>query len=266
MAFLGMNLPFGMSNASNPTINPNFPSKNQLDPKNPGADPNNQNQNNGKNEPNNDPNNNADPTKKTGEDSQLDSFVDIFKMPTDKDGNPQLPDDPLAQPLINVDAAKLKEAAGKMNFAAGINGELLQKAMSGQDPQAFMQVLNAVAQNGFFAAMQANANVVQTAFNKHTERFEAALPDRIRSTQISQTQAKHPALNHPAAAPMVAALKSQIATTNPHLSPDRVSEMAENYVIAMATDINNVNSKTNDKQKSAQKGETDWMGLLTSNG
>ena len=264
--FLGFKLPFGASNAGNPNLqpnNPNFPAKNQLQPKNPGADPSNQNHNNGNNEPNLDPNNNADPNKKTGEDSQLDSFKDIFTIPTDKDGNPQIQDDPLNQPLINVDPAKLKEAAGKMNFAAGINSELLQKAMSGQDPQAFMQVLSAVGQNTFFAAMQMNANVVQQAFTKHNERFDAALPGRIRDTQISQSQAKHPVLNHPAAAPMVAALKKSIAATNPTLSPERVADMAENYVIAMANDINTVNSKTNDNQKSKQAGENDWMGLLT---
>jgi hypothetical protein len=48
---------------------------------------------------------------------------------------------------------------------------------------------------------------------------------------------------------MVAALKSQIASTNPHLTPDRVAEMAENYVIAMAKDINNVNLAPTDKNK-----------------
>jgi hypothetical protein len=257
--FLGFNLPFGASNVNNPTAkpaNPNFPASSQLDPKNTGADPKNV-QADPNSDPSKDPANNADPNK-GAQGSQLDSFTDFFKVPTDDKGQPISHTNPLAEPLLAVDPAKLKAAAAKMNFAAGIDPEVLKNAMSGQDPQAFMTVLNTVAQNGFAAAMQANAGVVETAFSKHTQRFEAALPERIRSTQISQTQTKHSALSHPAAAPMVAAMKAQIASTNPTLSPDRVAEMAENYFISLANDMNKVNDAANSANKKPAPGEVDW--------
>jgi len=208
-----------------------------------------------------DPNNNADPNK-GAQGSQLDNFKDIFKLPTDDKGQPLGNTDPLAQPIMQFDAAKLKEAASKMNFAQGIDAELLQKAMSGQDPQAFMQVLNTVAQTGFTSAISVTSKMAETAIATNNQRFEQALPDRIRTTQINQAQPKHPALAHPAAAPMVSALKMQIAQTNPHLPPDRVAEMAENYVIAMATDINTVNTQTETKTKNKNSSEPDWGALL----
>lgn len=275
-SFLGFNLPFGMSNVNPPQNgpqggnqgtpnNPNFPAKQQLDPKNTGADPANNNANNPTNDPtkNGDPANNADPNKGQ-QGSQLDSFKDIFKLPVDDKGNNVVPTDPMAGPLLSVNPEKLREAASKMNFSTGLTPELLAKAASGQDPQAFADVLNQVAQNGFLAAMQASAGVVETAFSRHSQRIDAALPERIRQTQLRQTATKHPALSHPAAQPMVDSLKFSIAQTNPTLSPDRVTEMAENYVIAMATDINNVNAR-NDPVRKKQEADDgmDWMAMLT---
>jgi hypothetical protein len=261
LANLGVKLPFGMSNIGNnapvqpQNNNPNFPSKNQLDPKNqpdpitgqPGT------------EANNDPANNADPQK--GQGSQLDNFKDLFKVQTDDKGNPQVPVDPLSGPLLTVDPQKLKEAASKLNFTGNIAPEQLQKAMSGQDPQAFMDVLNSVAQGAFLQAMQVNAGVVETAFQKHTSRIETALPDRIRNIQVRNAAPKHAALSHPAAAPMVEALKGQIARANPHLSPEKVAEHAENYFIAFASDVTAGNQQQSNGNKSGPQ-ETDWAALL----
>jgi hypothetical protein len=265
--FLGFSLPFGASNQSNPTAqpnNPNFPANKQLEPKNPDGSPRQQmQQQEGNNEPNNDPNNNPDPNK-GAQGSQLDAFSDLFKLPTDDKGNVVSHSNPMAEPLLKVDPAALKAAASKMNFAAGIDPEVLTKAMSGQDPQAFMAVLNTVAQNGFAAAMQANAGVVETAFSKHTSRFESVLPDRIRETQINQAAPKHPALSHPAAAPMVAAMKSQIAAKNPHLPPDRVADMAENYFLSFAGDISKHNETQSTANKKPAAGEVDWNAVLGS--
>lgn len=271
-SFLSNLLPFGMSNVSNPNPspdgnkpNPNFPANKQLDPKNPGADPSSNNNQNPQNDPtkNGDPANNADPTK-GAQGSQLDNFVDMFKLPVDDKGNTVQNVDPMAGPLLSVNPEKLREAAGKLNFSSNVAPELLAKAASGQDPQAFMDVLNQVAQNGFLAAMQANAGVVETAFSKHTQRIDAALPGRIRDTQIKQSVPKHKVLSHPAAAPMISSLKMSIAQTNPTLSPDRVTEMAENYVIAMATDINDTNQRDDpaNRKRETEAAGIDWMALL----
>lgn len=264
-ANLATKLPFGMSNVSNamatPTQqpNPNFPSKNQLDPKNN----NNQVPNNGDADPNGDPSNNADPTKGQGSGSQLDAFKDIFKLPTDDKGQPVQTADPFAEPLLKLDPKALSEAARKANFTSGIDAELLKTAMSGQDPQAFMSVLNTVAQNGFLGAVHSLSGVVESSIRKNNERFESALPERIRQTQINQAQPKHPALSHPAAAPMVGALKHQIAATNPHLPPEKVAEMAENYFLSFATDVNSHNQQQQQATKPKDPSEVDWSILGT---
>lgn len=259
LANMGIKLPFGMSNVSSntPDPNPNFPSKTQLEPKNNNSkvDANG----NPVADVNTDPNNNADPNKGT-QGSQLDNFKDIFTIPVDKDGKQIVATDPFATPITNLDPAKLKEAASQMNFAAGMNAESVAKAM--QDPAALLALINQVGQNAFAAALTANTGIVERSINENNSRFEAALPDRIRNTQIAQTASKHPALSHPAAAPMVAALKTQIANTNPHLTPEQVASKAEGYVIAMASDINNVNTQEEQQRTRSSSKEVDWTALL----
>lgn len=270
LANFAAKLPFGMSNISNPGVQAGGQQQQsgyqgantQLQPKNPDGSPQQQVQNqNGNNEPNSDPNANPDPNK-GAQGSQLDGFKDIFKLPVDDKGQPVQQPDPFAQPVLpNFDPAKLKEAASKMNFAAGITTEQLTQAM--QDPAKLLGLLNSVAQNGFTAALQATTGIVETSFQTNNQRFEQALPDRIRQTQIKQAQSKHPVLSHPAAAPMVAAMKSQIALTNPHLPPDRVAEMAENYFITFAGEINSTNQQQQLANKKPDPTQVDWNALLT---
>lgn len=216
----------------------------------------------GNNEPANNAVNNADPTKGT-QGSQLDSFKDIFNIPTDDSGKPAIPNtNPLADPIMSVDPQKLREAAGKMDFTRGLEPELLQKAMSGQDPQAFMQVLNSVAQNGFSTALAATATMQNQALSTYHSRLDSTLPSRVRDVQISQAAPKNPALAHPSAQPVLSAIRQTIAQANPHLSPEKVAEHAENYFTAMAADMQKATEAAQPQKKTP--GEVDWLATLSS--
>lgn len=232
----------------------------QLNPQNNNNPTTTANAGAGQNEPPNNSENNADPNKGV-QGSQLDNFKDIFKIPTDDKGQPTVPNtNPLADPIMSVDPQKLREAAGKMDFTRGLEPELLQKAMSGQDPQAFMQVLNSVAQNGFSTALAATATMQNQALNTYHTRLDGTLASRVRDVQISQAAPKNPALAHPSAQPVLSAIRQSVAQANPHLSPEKVAETAENYFVAMAADMQAANEKSQPQTKSA--GETDWMALL----
>lgn len=210
--------------------------------------------------------NNADPAKGKSQDSPLDTYAALFDTPKDDKGQPiAQPDDPLSTPVVSFDPAKLAEALKGKNLVGAIDPELMQKAMSGQDPQAFMQVLNQAATNSFQSSLAVSARLVEDAIKKHTANIEAALPDRIRNTQIRQGVAKNPTLSHPSVKPMVDALKMQIASRNPQLSPDQVQQYAENYWLEASKAIVGTdpatpqtgNSKTGNNQP-------DWNDLLLS--
>ncbi len=126
-----------------------------------------------------------------------------------------------------------------------------------------LQLMNTVAQNGFLGAVQSLTGVVEQAVSKNNQRMESVLPDRIRATQIKNAETKHPALSHPAAAPVVSMLKQQIAAKNPHLSPDKVVEHAESYFLNMSEAISGHNTQQVQANKPKDPSEVDWSILGT---
>lgn len=261
---------FGQSNKSvaspmTPTNGNGQPAMNtsqqQLDPKNNNNQPNPPGSEGkpGENGNNSDPNKGID-----GKGSHLDAFNDLFKVKVDDKGQPIQDTDPTSEPLLNIDPAKLTEAASKINFMAGISQEDMQKAMSGQDPEAFMKVMNSGIRNAFTAAVTTTTKAAESAIRTNQSRFDSTLDKRVRQVQMHNMQPKNPALNHPAAGPMVAAMKQQIADQNPNLSPEKVQEYAENYFVAFASDLNagNPDSGNNGKQKQVDPNARDWSNFL----
>lgn len=184
-----------------------------------------------------------DDANKGTQGSQLDSFKDLFTIPVNDKGEPiSPPADPLAAPIMNVDPAKLQDAVKSMNFTQGLTTEQVQQAM--QDPQAFLALINHTNRQTFQQALAVTSKMAEQAIQTNNQRFEQALPDRIRNVQIRQSSAKNPVLNHPAAAPVLEGIRMSIAQRNPTLSPDRVNDMAENYFMAMHEDMNAANAAT----------------------
>lgn len=166
----------------------------------------------------------------TGTGSPLDSFSDIFKM----EDNEQPAPDPMKEKLLNLDPAKLNEAVGKMNFAQNVPAELVQKALQG-DVQSFMTALNMVSQNAF--AMSANmvTGMMENAISKNNDRINQVLPERFRSFSLASEGPKNPALNHPAAKPMLDAMKAMIAAKNPGMAAGEIASKAEEYFTAFGS-------------------------------
>jgi hypothetical protein len=178
----------------------------------------------------NPPGTNADGTPKTTEPSSpLDAFADVFKI----DPNAKPKADPLSEKLLSLDPAKLAASVTKMDFSRSLNPELVQKALSG-DAASFSAALNQVTQSAFAASTQMVVNLMEQAFAKNNSRFDSVLGDRIRNANLAYTKPTNEALTHPAAQPVLAAMKAQIANQMPHLSPTDVASKAEEYFLAMA--------------------------------
>ena len=64
--------------------------------------------------------------------------------------------------------------------------------------------------------------------------MNSGLDSRIRNFQVKSQNTSNEALNHPAVAPMLNAVKMQIASSNPNLSADQVQQQAEQYFTQMA--------------------------------
>lgn len=164
--------------------------------------------------------------------SPLDAFADLWKTDPNKTPNPAS-QDPWAEPLFATDPAKIREAAGKMNFLEHVSPELMQKAMSGNDPQAFMQVINSVGQSTLAAALQIGTATTEHAGKQIGDRFNKALPGRFKDMQIEGAQPSDPRLQHPAVQPMLKFARNQVKQMYPDATPQEIQAKSEQYILAM---------------------------------
>lgn len=194
--------------------------------------------------------------------SPLDAFADLFKI----DDKNQPPVNPLSQKLMDFDIQKFGAAVSKMDFTRTLNPELVQKALGG-DATAFNQALNQAMQGNFAATMQMVVNVMEQAFNKNNGRFESVLGDRFKKFQLDFSRPENKALQHPAAQPVLKAMREHISSTNPGMSPDEISRKAEEYFLAMGDAMAAIKSEGENKDKNkggpgGGSGEPDWTSFL----
>lgn len=182
----------------------------------------------------------------------LASLKDLWQT----DPNIRAPADPFGTPLVNVDVAKLKEGVSKLDLSTGISQDLLQKAMSGTDPAAFMQVINMVGQNAVATSTQLTASTVEAATTRNNQRLQQVIPTQIKQAQMNSEQLENPILQHPAAAPFVSMTRQQVAAKNPNASPSEINRLTEQALVGFATAVSEA-PVIEQQQRQASQG-TDW--------
>lgn len=183
----------------------------------------------------------ANPQQMTGQVTQpaaggpvnpMDAYANLF---TPKAQDPKAPKQPtMADPILGtLDPVAFRQQVSTANFASNIPQEQMQKALSG-DVQAFSDVINSAAREAFTAAAQLSHGLIEQGVRTGAERLNSGLDSRIRNFQVKSQNTNNEALNHPAVAPMLNAVKMQIASSNPNLSADQVQQQAEQYFSQMA--------------------------------
>lgn len=164
----------------------------------------------------------------------LENFADLWKLP---EPDPKAPSNSLV-PNFNLDAAGMLAAARKVDFAQHIPAETITKALSG-DAQSFKDAMNTVAQLAFANATLANGEMVKNSFtNAEGILNNRVLPTALRQREVAATiTADNPIFSDPAAAPMLAGLKTQFETKYPQASPGEIAQMAGDYLDGLATRI-----------------------------
>lgn len=195
------------------------------------------------------------PAAEATPENPMDAFSKLWEAP--KEGDPKPANfDPSS--LFQVDPAKVQQAVSQMNFATAITPEIMQQiAAGGEDAtKAFMQAMNSVAQQSFAQSMIGSAKLVEQAMTKANDSLDARLKEGIRQQQISSSlRDSNPALSHPAAQPLVAALEAQFTQKYPTASPTEITKMAQDYLSKFAASVSP--AQPSPQQQQATK-ETDW--------
>lgn len=190
--------------------------------------------------------------------SQLDNFGNLWQ-PNDTTG--QEP-----QPLINVDPKSLAEAASKTNFVKMISPEQLKAISEGGEGamQAFAQAMNKVAQGVYAQSAFATTKIVEQAVAKAQERFTSEIPNHVKKLQVSESlRSENPALNHPAASPILGAIESQLTLKHPNASSAEITNMAKQYLEQFATAINKPKAQKQAEQDNKANAGMDWSTFLS---
>lgn len=171
---------------------------------------------------------------------------------------------PSLKPNWNIDPAKIREGASKMNFAGAVPTAVMDKAIAG-DKSAFAQAINLAAQAGFAKSAETTANLIQTALERQEEVFtNHVMPKLLREHNISNTiRADNPIFQNPAVAPVLAALEQQLTVKNPTSTPEDISRMAKEYLGGMAELVATANGQqivaaVDPTKATKSKRETDW--------
>ena len=186
--------------------------------------------------------------------SPLDKFSTVFTM-----------DDSKAQegPQFNIDPTKLVEQAKKTNFVSSVTPEILARIEAGgkDGVTAMMETVNNVAQGGYAQSTLVAAKLVEAALKEQQKHFENVVIPQVVKQASTQAQLSelNPALNHPAIAPVMAAVQDSLAKQHPTATPKELSAMAQDFVSAFANAVNPPKDAPANKGKGS---ETDWSAFL----
>lgn len=164
-------------------------------------------------------------------------------------------------PAFKLDDKVLNEVSGRLQFASGVNPELMQRAQGG-DVNALIEMMNVVAQNAYKAAISHGTALTDTHLNSRAEYEKKTLGSKVKEQLISSQLADVPNANHPVVKAELARIASMLAKQNPDASAEQIKTEAVRYLKEVQAAMN---PTTESQQTQKTAGEVDdWEAFLTS--
>lgn len=166
--------------------------------------------------------------------SPLDQFTDLWNTAPLTDAQKAA----ASNNVLAIDPQRIIAAAGKVDFAKVIKPEQLEAITKGgpEAAAAFVSAMNAVSQATYANSAIATTKIVEAALKQNQDKFDAALPGMLKKHNLSDSlRQENPALNHPAAAPILQALESQITIKYPNATSAEIKTMANSFLTSFAS-------------------------------
>lgn len=202
----------------------------------------------------------ADPTKvaadPTAQVSPLDTFSNLWEPKKPVEGAP-----PEFDPsnIFQLNQESMAQALAQVNFASGITEDHIAAITAGGEGavKALGEMLNNTARQTMGAATQASAKMIEKAMTSASGAMDGKINNQVRQNQIaSHLQETNPIVNHPAAAPMIQAMQTQLAAQFPKASPAEIAQKVQDYMGAFAAVATGKPQAEAEAAKAAQG--TDW--------
>lgn len=188
--------------------------------------------------------------------SPIDEFSSLWET-APIDPNAPKSDAPTSLTLNPEDVAK---AMGKADFSSAVTPENLTAITAGGEgaAEAFMQALNAVAQQSMTQAIMITNKLGEKNIEAALAKQALELPAQIRSqTNASHLKDANPLFSNPAIAPVAEQAKSQLELKYPNDTPAQITEKVQNYMVAMGEMF-----QPKAAADATPAGDTDWENFL----
>lgn len=203
----------------------------------------------------------ADPVKEAKDAGPLDGFEKVWEAPAKVEGAAE-PFDP--GNIFNLNQESMQKALASVDFAGSITEEQIAAIQGGgaEAVKVLGVMLNNTARQTMGAATQASAKMIETAMSGAQGALDGKISNQVRQQQVnSHLQDTNPLLSHPAAAPMVQALTSQLTQQFPKASPAEIGQKVQEYMNGMAELASGKPGAAEAAAKSAEG--TDWEQYYT---
>lgn len=175
----------------------------------------------------------------------VDIYASLF------DNNKQQQQD--APPTFNIDSEALNKVSSGLKFTEGLDQNLVQQALQG-DPQAFMQVLNAVGQNAYKTSLQHGGVLADKFIGARSEYDRKAVSGEVKQQLIS-SNFNVPNASHPVVKQELRRIADMMHKQNPDASPQEIAQAAQEYFTNLSQAISQPQQSA---QAKAEEAEVDW--------
>ena len=191
----------------------------------------------------------------------MDTFKDLWAPAVKVEGDEE---DFNPSEIFKIDPESMQAALGKINFAEGVVTQEALEAVTAGGPgavQALMGMLNGTGAKAMQMSTMAAAKMVENAMTKASQSMDKKISSGVKLNQVSSAmQELNPALSHPAAAPMVNALKQQFTAKHPTATPTEITTMISSYLDNFA----GIAAGKKEEPASTTPAGTDWAQYFSS--
>ena len=193
--------------------------------------------------------------------SPLDAFAGLWQT---QQQEPKA--DPLTAEVIPMGAEQLQalqQRVSNVNFLSGVKPESVAAALGG-DQAAFMSVINSAVQAAMLQSVRVNNTMLNAAVNQRTQEIMKALPSNVQQAlTANQLRQDLPIFNHPAAAPVLAALEQNLTLNQPGITPAQATQVAKSYLQNFFAEFSGTNPNQQQQTTTTPAG-IDWSKMFTS--
>ncbi len=200
-----------------------------------------------------------DPTSPRTHANPLDVYSKILDNANKGDAN--LP------PVFDIPEVELDKVVNGLDFTSIVPAEVLEKAVAGGDPKAFMEVLTLATRQAYKTAIQHGTKLTEAQFGQRLSYEDKRIQDAIKGGLVSNSLSSVNNYDHPVARKELNRVAAEMAIQFPDKSPQQIADASRDYLQQLAASITSPTVPLPGEHiaPDGQKLEFDWGDYLSKN-